>query len=191
MLVVITVSSDSMVPRIIEVIRRQRPDIEIIVRVQYVKQALTLKADVRTKVIVAEVETTLELLAEVLRFYGADEAQLPALLAEGRSTIKAFTEIGADREGLSLTLPHWAQVPSLMPYRVSKGDFICGKTLAYLELPKRVRTSVATLFREGFGTMVPYGDFVINSGDVLHLLVVDGDRQSVRTYLKTGDHRSE
>jgi CPA2 family monovalent cation:H+ antiporter-2 len=186
-LVVITVSSDTSIPRIIEVIRQERPDIEIIVRVQFVRQAQSLKVDSRTRVIVAEVETALELLSEVLTFYGAEEQLLSSLVAEARQTITAVSEIGADRDGNLMSMPQWALGPSLTPFRVSSNDFICGKSLGSLNLPQNAGVSVAVIFREGLGAAVPHGDFTIVAGDVLHLLIVGGeDRRKVQAYLHSG-----
>lgn len=185
-LVVITVSSDTSIPRIIEVIREERPDIEIIVRVQFVRQAQALKIDSRTRVIVAEVETALELLSEVLKFYGAEEQLLDSLVSEARQTMSAVTTIGADRDGGVMNMPQWALGTSLTPFRVSSTDFICGKSLGGLNLPQNAGVSVAVIFREGFGAAVPHGDFVIASGDVLHLLIVGQDRKKVQEYLHTG-----
>ena len=185
-LVVITVSSDTSIPRIIQVIRQERPDIEIIVRVQFVRQAQALKVDSRTRVIVAEVETALELLSEVLRFYGAEEELLASLVSEARQTITAVTEIGSDRDGTSMTMPQWALGVSLTPFRVKQNDFICDKSLGSLNLPQHAGVSVAVIYREGLGAAVPHGDFIVAKGDVLHLLVVGQDLKRVREYLHVG-----
>jgi monovalent cation:H+ antiporter-2, CPA2 family len=68
--VFVTVSMTVSVPRMLEVIRHLRPDIEIVVRFQYVKDSLGLKHNENTQFVVAEMLAAEKMRDEVFRVYG-------------------------------------------------------------------------------------------------------------------------
>lgn len=72
-LVVIAVSSDSTVPRILGKIRAIRPDIKVIVRTQFLLDAQKIELDENVHLVVAELETTIKLVSNCLKFHGVDE----------------------------------------------------------------------------------------------------------------------
>jgi CPA2 family monovalent cation:H+ antiporter-2 len=187
-LVVITVSSANAIPRILGVIRAERPDIRVIVRVQFVQDARNIQIDENMQLVVAEVETTMELVSASLSFYGADEGVRSELMKNVRTDARNWQTIGMESDLVTsrATIPNWSSAALLMPHRILANDFAINKTLAELQLPALTGGSVAMIFRPGLGTTVARGDFVLSEGDVLQLLASQEQTPKLIKFLRLG-----
>lgn len=185
-LVVITVSGSVAIPRILEVIRRERPDIDVIVRLQFLRDAQGIKADNKTQIVIAEIETAMELVTLSLRYYGVGPEEAHRMLSDARRKVTEFTQIGTGGVFNHIHLPGWTLEAQLWPAKIQEGDFACGKTLSELALPRMTGSTVALVYRLGLGATIPNGDLVLQKDDVLHLLASQQFDNRTRDYLKSG-----
>ncbi len=169
-LVVISVSGSKIVPHIIAEVRALRPDVQIIVRAQYLRELESIKRDPALDIVVAEVETSVELLARALKVYGVESDEIRSYMQQARQQLNTFAQMTSALQSPTLNLPSWEALSSIRPMRIGDQYAAVNRTLADLNLRERTGTSVVSIFRDGLGTTVPGGDFVFRPGDVAHLI---------------------
>ncbi len=168
-LVVLSVSGASMTRGALAAIRRLRPDIPVIVRAQYLREIEDLSLDSNTEVVIAEFETSIGMLVRTLRSYGIANDQIEGFVAGLRRRLetKAKSLWGGPE---ILKLPSWEAISRIRPVHVLPTSQALGQSLAELRLRELTGANVVCVFREGLGTTVPSADFVIQTGDVVHLI---------------------
>ena len=169
-MLIFTVPSLVAAKAVITQARDMRPDIEVVVRVQYERGIQELKKFGEIEIVVAEYELTLELLSKALDAYGLRTDQVRNYLGETRNRLDdgLSSSLGTARN--SIKLPGWEASALIRPYKISVGAFAAGKSLKELHIRAKTGVSVATVYREGIGTTVPNADFKIESGDIVHLV---------------------
>ncbi len=169
-LVVVAVSGAKIIGPIVQAVRNARPDVQIIVRSQYVRDVESLKREPLTDIVIAEIETAIELLARSLKVYGVGSEDIRQYMEQARTQLSTFSQLSTSLASPTLTLPSWEALSSIRPMRIGDKHHAVGKSLADLNLPRLTGTSVVSVFRDGLGTTIPGGSFVFQAGDVTHLI---------------------
>ncbi len=185
-LVVIAVSGAKIVPAVIAAVRRLRPDVQIIVRAQYLRDLEPLHREPLLDLVVAEVETSVELLARALKVYGVASEDIRRYMHQARQQLNTFAEMTSTLQSPTLNLPSWEALSSIKPLRIGERFKAIARSLAELDLPRRTGSSVVSVFREGLGTTIPGGDFVFEAGDVAHLIGAPESLAQAEALLKDG-----
>jgi monovalent cation:H+ antiporter-2, CPA2 family len=185
-MVVIAISDSKSIPHIIRGIRVVRPDISIVVRTQYIRDIKDLKLDPRVSLVVAEIETATELVANVLRNYGVDSKQIYDYTLKARSQLSMHAEISSGDRYRVLNLPSWDTLASIRPFLIDGNDFANGKRIDHLALPQKTGGSIVSIFRAGIGTKIPKREFIIKEKDVVHIIASPEAFYAVESLLKTG-----
>lgn len=171
-LVVIATSGSKITPQVLKAVRELRPDVDVIVRAQYLREFETLKADERADIVVAEFETTLEILARSLSIYGASSQKIQEFLSSARKNLgrgsKDFEMSASLRRRLEL--PSWEALASIRPFKIEEGFVANGKSLAELNLRRLSGASIVSVFREFSGTTIPGPDFVLLKNDIVNII---------------------
>lgn len=95
------------VPAILSAVRAIRPDVQIIVRTQFVRDLEKIARDPHMEVVVGEIETGIEILARTLREFGVTESEIHRYLEQSRTAITAHAQIGSSLRGPTLQLAGW------------------------------------------------------------------------------------
>ena len=176
-LVIIAISGAKVIPAIINSIKYMRPDVQIIVRVQYIRDIEGFKYFENVDIAVAEIETSVELVSRSLKVYGVRADDIHNYMAQAKKQLMTFSNITSRLDGPALNLPSWEALSSIRPLRISE-DFAClNKALFELDLVRKTGVSVASVFRPGKGMTIPGGDYVLSCGDVIHMV---GSKKSLK-----------
>ncbi len=171
-LVVIAASGASITPQVLRTVRTLRPDVEIIVRTQYLRELENLPKDSSADVVVAEFETTLEILARSLTIYGAPSQKIHKFLAEARRSIgkgsQSFNIPASVRR--SLELPAWEALASIRPFKIEEGFAADGQSIAKINLRRLSGASIVSVYRPLSGTTIPDADFLLLANDIINLI---------------------
>ncbi|NRA47400.1 MAG: cation:proton antiporter, partial [Oligoflexales bacterium] len=133
-LVIIAISGSKIIPAIISSIRSFRPDVRIIVRAQYIRDMNVLKQFADVDVLVAEVETSVELLARALKVYGVEGEDIQTYMTKAKKQLMTYSNISQMWEGGLLNLPSWESLGSMSPLKIGE-DFAClNKALHEIDL---------------------------------------------------------
>jgi CPA2 family monovalent cation:H+ antiporter-2 len=185
-LVVVAVSGSSICPRIVEAVRSLRPDVQIIVRTQYIQSAAAFKNAENIEVVIAEIETSTELLSRSLVAYGVDSKDIHDYMAQTKRQLHTFADITNRLEGPSLNLPSWEAIGSISPLHLT-GDFFCiERSLQELDLRNQTGASIVSVYRTPSGNMIPDADFVLLADDVIHLVGKPTAVAEAKDFLKNG-----
>lgn len=167
-LVVITVSGSYYTQAILNAVRRKRPDVHVIVRTQYLREAQALQTSREVDLVVAEYETSLEVMARALKVYGVSSDRVHEFLVRSRNTFSGSLAGIRDSLRRTIELPTWEALSTLRPMTVAPGGAAADQSLAQLNLRQRTGALIVSVYREGLGTKIPTSDFVLNAGDVVH-----------------------
>lgn len=170
-------------------IRRLRPDVPVIVRAQYLRELDDLTLDANTEIVVAEFETSIEMLARTLRSYGTSDSQISGFVAGLRKKLESRTQ-SLWSTGDRMTLPSWEAISRIRPLRLDEKAPGVGQSLSDLRLRELTGTNLVCVFRAGLGTTVPTADFVIQPGDILHLIGSPESLSSAEELLLGSSHRT-
>jgi hypothetical protein len=157
-------------------VRELRPDVHILVRAQYSRDASDLEEISNADIVVAEYETTIELLGRALFVYGVGEQEIRGFMAETRERLKGGSVGLSDYLRQKVDLPAWKMLGDIRPLVIKQDYGAIGKTIADTRLRTETGVSVIAVYRESLGTAVPQPDFVLSAGDVLHVI---GDQEGV------------
>lgn len=185
-MLIITIPSFVAAKAVIAQARRMRPDIEIVVRVQYERGLPELKKYGEIDVVVAEYEVTLEILHKSLEAYGIKASDVRVYLENARGQLDSGLSYSLGAAKNTIGLPGWEATALIRPYRVGEKVFAVGKSLQDLHLRAHTGVSIATVYREGVGTTVPHADFILESGDIIHLV---GKKEAINRadqYIESG-----
>ena len=190
-LLVVTIPGAGVARSILLQVRKLRPDLEVLVRLEYERHLAELKDQNNVDAVVAEYETTVEMLARTLKTYGADPEQVHKLVWETRKTLDASVASTVGSLEKNLDLPHWQTYSMIHPFRIGSEHSSTGKSIASLELRNRFSTSVVCVYREGLGITVPGPEFVLQKGDILHLIGPEQDMQKAINFLQNSQSTSK
>lgn len=184
-LVVIAISGQ-FIANIIRTIRQIRPDVQIIVRAQYVREVEKIDSEHQTEVVVAEIETSIELLARSLRVYGVDPDDIRGYMQKAREQLTNFAAISSNLSASTINLPSWEALASIKPTRLKKNCYAVGKSLLELDFRNVSGCSVVSVYRDGIGSAVPDASFIFSSGDIIHLVGSEKSLQQAIQFVTYG-----
>jgi CPA2 family monovalent cation:H+ antiporter-2 len=178
---VVAVSEEEAIPRIIHMARQLSPDIHILARTRHVRNAqylLDLGAD---EVISEEFETALEIFTRALKRYQIPETEIARIIKGTKKTSAAmFTkgeEPGAPRAEDVRT---FFRVTHVHPFRVDAGSPADGKTIAELDLKDQFGIPEAGL-RRGEEKLIHAPDTTrLQEGDIVIVFITDEKAGEIR-----------
>ncbi|HEU4725876.1 MAG TPA: TrkA C-terminal domain-containing protein, partial [Candidatus Eisenbacteria bacterium] len=156
--------------------RQSNPRVYIIARTRLVAEVKELYRFGADEVIPEEFETSIAILARVLRRFHVPanvvRMQEQALRQEGYSFLR-----GSDLTGSLMTsVTRMIAGATTDTFYLNPGAPAVGKTLLELDVRGRTRALVIAVVRDGKHTLGPEADFTFQAGDILVLV---GDHQSL------------
>jgi len=173
---VIVISSQESVPRIVHTARKMAPSIYIIARTQHIRNAqylLDLGAD---EVISEEFEAAKEIFTRALRRYQLPETEIEKIVSRLQKWGYAkFTKTGDRNTAISGmdTILHSLHIHMLT---VEPGSGVEGRSLAELDLEGRYGITDFGLRRDNITTTLPDTSVILQAGD--ELLVFSTDQKA-------------
>ncbi|MCB0384258.1 MAG: cation:proton antiporter [Bdellovibrionales bacterium] len=175
-LVILVVNSLDITMATLRTIHRIRPDISILVRIQYLRDLKQFETKQNVEPIVSEFETSLEILARTLKAYGADARQIHEFTLDAHERLQKTSMGLAKSHRFNLSLPDWQIFASLYPMKLKANSPALGQNLVQLDLRRNTGATIVSVHREGLGSTVPGPDFSFESEDILYLL---GNTESI------------
>jgi len=185
-LVVVAVSGADICQRVVGAVRSLRPDVQIVVRSQYIKDTSALKDMKNIEFVIAEIDTSIELLSRSLMVYGVDSKEIHNYMAQTKRQLHAFADISNLLEGPNLNLPTWEAIGSISPVHLTESFFCIGRSLQELDLRNRTGASIVSVYRDPSGNVIPDGDFVLIENDVIHLVGKPRAIKEAKEFLEEG-----
>jgi CPA2 family monovalent cation:H+ antiporter-2 len=165
--VVVAISDAAATRRIIEIVRRLNPKVQVIARTRFLKEVKPLFELGANEVVPEEFETSVEIFTRVLRKYLIPRDEIEKLISEVRSDgYQMFRSLSKDSLSLSdLTL----NIPDIeiSTLRVCERSPVDGKSLAQVELRKRYGVSILAIRRGERVLSNPGADMQLLGNDVV------------------------
>jgi len=180
--VVLAVSSPNLLPGILGTVRRLRPDVHIILRLQYLRQVEYLPLHGPIDLVVEELETAIEILIKALSLYGIPPEQVRKLMGGLRQRLDRPDTLLQGAARFELGLPNWGENVMLRPLKLPPGSCADRLTLAELNLRQTTGALVVAVFREGLGARVPEASFELQEGDVVQII---GSQENIQAAVAT------
>jgi CPA2 family monovalent cation:H+ antiporter-2 len=169
--VVVVVISDPLATRkIAAAVRKENPNVFLIVRTRFVTEMESLYAIGANQVIPEEFETSIEIFSRVLARYLVPRNEIERLIAEARSGgYDMFRSVSS--ESLSFS-DLKCQIPDvdIATFRVGEESSIAEKSLTQIELRKKHGVTVLAIRRGDQMVSNPDGNTIICAGDLLVVL---------------------
>lgn len=166
--VVVVVISDPLATRkIAAAVRKENPNVFLIVRTRFVTEMESLYALGANQVIPEEFETSIEIFSRVLDRYLVPRNEIERLIAEARSGgYDMFRSLSRDSLSFSDLK---CQIPDvdITTVRIGDGSPMVKKSLAQLELRKKHGVTVLAIRRGDQMVSNPDASTIIYSGDLL------------------------
>jgi K+:H+ antiporter len=166
--VVVVVISDPLATRkIAAAVRKENPNVFLIVRTRFVTEMESLYAIGANQVIPEEFETSIEIFSRVLARYLIPRNEIERLIAEARAGgYDMFRSLSKDSLSFSDLK---CQIPNvdITTFRVGEGSPIAGKSIAQIEIRKKHEVTVLAVRRGEQTVSNPDGNTVIHAGDLL------------------------
>jgi CPA2 family monovalent cation:H+ antiporter-2 len=185
-LVVVTVSGSKVLPLILTAIRHHRPDVQVIIRAQYVRDVEALAKEPQTEIVVGEIETSIEILARALTVYGVSSRDIRRYMEEARSALHNLSQIKASLQSSAISLPSWDALGMIKPLRIDQDFAAVDRVLGDLDVRRKTGAMVVAVFREGLGSTVPDPEFSFKAGDVVQLVGSAEAQEQAETLFRTG-----
>ena len=159
---VVAISDAPATRRIIEIVRRLNPKVQVIARTRFLREVTPLFELGANEVVPEEFETSVEIFTRVLKKYLIPKDEIEKLISEVRSDgYQMFRSLSKDPLSLSdltLNLPD-IEISTL---RVCEGSPVDGRSLAQVELRRRYAVSILAIQR---------GERILSNPDAeVHLL---------------------
>jgi CPA2 family monovalent cation:H+ antiporter-2 len=176
-LLIIAVSGAAMTKAVLDAAHRIRKDITVIARVLYSRDVSIMEPGPQTTLVVAENETTIELLARSLISFGIAEDEIYNFMAEARRNMHNTHSGLSDFLRTSLDHSTWQMLSALHSVQLRPDSFAVGRSLDQLMLRTHTGATVVTVYRDKEGSLLPQAGMNLAAGDILHMA---GDRESLR-----------
>ena len=165
--VVVAISDAAATRRIIEIIRRLNPKVQVIARTRFLKEVKPLYELGANEVVPEEFETSVEIFTRVLKKYLIPRDEIEKLISEVRSDgYQMFRSLSKDSlsfSDLTLNLPD-IEISTL---RVCERSPVDGKSLAQVELRRRCGVSILAIRRGERVLSNPGADMQLLGNDVV------------------------
>jgi K+:H+ antiporter len=166
--VVVVVISDPLATRkIAAAVRKENPNVFLIVRTRFVTEMDSLYATGVNQVIPEEFETSIEIFSRVLARYLIPRNEIERLISEARAGgYDMFRSLSRDSLSFSDLK---CQIPNvdITTFRVGEGSPIAGKSIAQMEIRKQHGVTLLAIRRGEQMVSNPDGNTVIHAGDLL------------------------
>ncbi|MCB0363411.1 MAG: NAD-binding protein, partial [Bdellovibrionales bacterium] len=182
-LVILVVNSLDISVAILRTIHQIRPDVRVLIRLQYLRDLANLNLTANIDPIVSEFETSLEILSRTLKSYGADSKQIYEFTVAAQNRLRQTSEGLIGYQHRLIDLPSWQALASLYPIKLAAHSKALGKSLVELNLRRTTGASLVFAYREGMGVTIPGSDFILESEDTLYLLGTSESIESARMIL--------
>jgi CPA2 family monovalent cation:H+ antiporter-2 len=171
--------------RIVKLAREIAPAVPVIARTRYQLEAIRLEEAGATVAVAEELETSLEVLAQLL-----SRVNVPGNLIESTlDTLRHGT--GSMRSVRAPSRPMGAvtamQQTPIATHVLAEGDWAVGRTIAEVNLRAETGALVVALESKGKRTTSPSADNALGAGDVLYLMGDTSDILLARARLSKGD----
>lgn len=181
--VVIGINDPVACRKIVGQISSRYPNSYILVRTRFASEIDVLRKLGAHQVIPEDFETSIEVVAHVLKRCGVPdnivEAEVTAIRANGYAMLRGRA---SDRVGIEEVIKILEQTTTQTYYL--KGDsVVVGKSLSEIDLRRRTGCSVIAVVRGGKPFPGPAGDFVLQENDVLVLVGAHAQIESARKIL--------
>lgn len=174
--IVIVVSEQAAIPRIIRNARRLSPSIYIISRTRSMKEITPLLLTGADEVIPEEFEASLRIFSRVLAKYNFPETEITHLVNRIRGhTYRIFTRESFQEQSV-LSVTKKIEDHRIHTLNVEPGSRAVGKTLAELGLGTEFQITEMTVRREGRIVMDPFPRIRLEEGDTV---IIYGSEQEV------------
>ena len=166
----IVMSDPAATRRAIEVAKGLAPKVPIVARCRYAGEEVELRARGAARVIAAEVESSVEVLASVLRLRGTPRNVIDDKIAATRA------EAGPVDRRLTVPPPGWRDLGELLrEFRVESwmlgpAHWAVGRSLADVNLRSAVGASIVAVRHKGELLANPTPDYVFADADVVHVI---------------------
>jgi CPA2 family monovalent cation:H+ antiporter-2 len=168
--------------RVARTVRQLAPGVPIIMRTRYRSEAERLLALGVTVAVAEELETSLEVLAQLLARLDVPGNLVSTLLDAFRRDVPGLRAVKAATGSLE-ELPEAISRAPIATHVIGDSDGAVDRTLAALNLRARSGATVIALKRGAKYLVPPPGDATLASGDVLYLVGDEADILLAREYL--------
>ncbi len=186
--VVIGVNDPVACRKIVGQISSRYPDTYILVRTRFASEIDVLRKLGADLVIPEDFETSIEVVAHVLKRCGIPdnivEAEVIAIRADGYAMLRGKASTRAGMEEIIKIL----EETTTQTYYLEKDRVVVGKSLSEIDLRKKTGCSVIAVVRRGKSFPGPAGDFVLEGNDILVLL---GSHAQIEMARKILDQKRE
>ncbi len=181
--VVISLNDPIACRKIVGQIASRYPHLYILVKTRFIHEIEPLKRLGAKQVIPEDFETSIEVIAHVLKRCGVPdnivEAETIAIRVDGYAMLRGKASSRAGIEEMIRILER----TTTQTYYLGENSIAVGKTLAEIDLRKKTGCSVIAVVRAGAPTPSPPGDFVLQANDVLVLVGAHAQIESARKLL--------
>ena len=182
--IVITIPSIQMATNIINAARRIRSHIPVIMRVEYERGIDTLKDFPAIELVVAEHESTLQILSKTLQSYAVDQKTIISHIARLKSSLQDFSDLKI-HNNLPDILPFLSK-EHLMHFTLPAHGYAIGKTLHELGIHQLPTTKILAIQKKLSPPAIPSEDDVLHAGDTLFFHTTKSRLQDIERYLTDG-----
>ncbi|MCX8065173.1 MAG: cation:proton antiporter [Candidatus Hydrogenedentes bacterium] len=181
--VVIGINDPVACRKIVGQISTRYPNAYILVRTRFASEVDVLRKLGAHQVIPEDFETSIEVVAHVLKRCGIPdnivEAEVLAIRANGYAMLRGKA---SDRVGIEEVIKILQQTTT-QTYYLGENSSVIGKNLAEIDLRRKTGCSVIAVVRNGKPFPGPAGDFVLQGNDVLVLVGAHAQIESARKIL--------
>ena len=183
--IVITIPSIQMASNIINAARTIRSHIPVIMRIEYDRGMDALKNFPAIELVVAEHESTLQILSKTLQSYAVDQKTIISHIVQLKAALQE-TDIRQLTNSMPDILPLLSK--EQMMYLTLPADcFAVGQSIRQLKLHQLVDAKVLALQKKLTPPAVPAADDVLAAGDTLYFHSTESTFSRIKTYLMSGD----
>ncbi|KUK45041.1 MAG: cation:proton antiporter [Methanothrix sp.] len=168
--VVVAVSDVMATRRIVEMVRKINPKVYIMARVRYLDEAAACYDLGADEVIPEEFETSVEIFSRVLSKYLVPRIEIDKMIVEVRSLGYDMFRNAEIEPGKISDLRRYLPNVEVVTVKVEEKAPAVGKTLADLELRKKLGVNALGILRDSGNILNPTSETEIEAGDVLLVL---------------------
>lgn len=168
--VVVAVSDVMATRRIVEMVRKINPKVFIMARVRYLDEAAACYDLGADEVIPEEFETSVEIFSRVLSKYLVPRIEIDKMIVEVRSLGYDMFRNAEIEPGKISDLRRYLPNVEVVTVKVEEKAPAVGKTLADLELRKKLGVNALGILRDSGNILNPTSETEIEAGDVLLVL---------------------
>lgn len=182
--IVITIPSIQTAANIINAARTIKPYIPVIVRVEYERGMSALKHFPAIELVVAEHESTLQVLSKTLQSYAIDQKTIISHIVRLKTSLQDAA--GASLAGAIPDILPFVSKDHLMHLTIPAQAFAIGQSIHELKLNQLADVKVLAIQKKLSPPALPSGDDVLAAGDTLYFHSSNTSFARIKTYLIGG-----